>query len=152
MSGEALASRHFLSLEAEIGAPLEFGDLGGYLRRSIPILGGRFHGALSGRVLPGTDWQMQLADGTLEIEAHYALETDAGLRIEVSSVGLRAGSPQALARLAKGEHLEPHEYYFRTAMRFRTGAASLAHLNRMLAVSRAERFKAGVRLTIFEIL
>ena len=152
MSDETLGSRHILTLEAEIGPPVEVGDLGGYWRRAIPILSGRFSGIASGKVLPGTDWQMQLSDGTIELEAHYALETESGARIEVTSKGLRTGSPEALARLAKGERLQPHEYYFRTAMRFRTGDATLFHLNHMLAIGRAERFKASVNLTVFEIL
>jgi hypothetical protein len=147
-----LQTRHILTLAIEVGARLEIGDVGGYWRRSIPILSGTVSGIVSGRVLPGADWQMQLADGTLEIEAHYALQTDDGARIEVISNGLRTGSPEALARLAKGERLEAHEYYFRTAMRFRTGEVSLARFNRMLAVARGERFEKGVRLEIFEVL
>lgn len=152
MSEDTLGSRHILTLEADIGPPVEIGDLGGYWRRAIPILSGRFSGIVEGKVLPGTDWQMQLGDGTIELEAHYALETEAGARIEVTSKGLRTGPPDALARLAKGERLEPGEYYFRTAMRFRTGDASLSHLNHMLAIGRAARFKTGVRLAVFEIL
>ena len=37
----------------------------------------------------GVDWQSVRPDGTLEIDAHYTLETDAGELIEVRSQGLR---------------------------------------------------------------
>jgi hypothetical protein len=147
-----LETRPLFQIEADVGPPLDMGDPGGGTRRSIPITGGRFTGVASGRVLPGADWQTILPDGTIELSAHYALETDAGERIEVTSIGVRAGPPEVLERLARGESVDPADYYFRTAMRFRTGAEALKRLNTLLAVSTARRGAGRVELTVHEIL
>ncbi|HWA63726.1 MAG TPA: DUF3237 family protein [Caulobacteraceae bacterium] len=148
----SLKSRPFLVIHADVAAPLTYGDAGAGARRCIPITGGRFEGELSGEVLPGADWQSVLPDGTIELSAHYGLRTTDGVLIEVTSVGLRAAPPQILARLAAGEALDRDLYYFRTAMRFSTGAPKLARLNTLLAVSIGERGPTGVRLEVFEIL
>lgn len=138
-------------LEVEVGAPQTIGAVGGATRRFIPIVGGRLSGRLDGKILPGGgDWQSIGPDGALEIDAHYIVECAAGL-VEIRSTGLRHGAPDILARLARGEVLPAKDYYFRTAIRFQTGAASLAWLNRMLAVSVGERLPDLVRLDVYEL-
>lgn len=120
-------------------------------RRCIPIVGGVVTGAFTGEVLAGgADWQQIGADGTLEIEARYVLALAEG-RVEVESRGLRAGPADVLARLARGEAVDPALYYFRTAMRFKTSAAALDRLNRVLAVSHGQRLANTVRLTVYEV-
>ena len=56
----------------------------------MPIIGGSFAGPdLKGRILPGGfDWQMKRADGFLELIADYFMETDDGVRIQVTNRGL----------------------------------------------------------------
>lgn len=143
----------FLIFECSIGKPLSLGDAGQGARRMIPITGGTFTGEFAGRILgDGADWQFVLPDGTIELSAHYILETEDGARIEVNSDGLRAGSPEVLDALARGETLSPDQYYFRTAMRFRTSVAKYLHLNRQLYVARGGRAPAGVRLEVFRVL
>jgi hypothetical protein len=147
------AAEPFLVLEVEVGPPAEPGRTGAGARRFIPLTGGRVSGAVEGEIIPGgADWQTIHDDGALQIEAHYAFRTAGGAVVEVQSNGVRAGSPEVLARLARGEPVDPSEYYFRTFVRFRTGAAELAHLNSRLAVARGERRKASVRLEVFEVL
>jgi hypothetical protein len=146
-----LATRPLLVIEAEVTAPVAVGDPGGGVRRFVPITGGRVSGAVQGRVLPGADWQTVLADGTIELEAHYALETETGARLEVISRGVRSGPPEVMQRLGRGEAVDPALYYFRTAMRFRTGAPELARLNTVLAVAVAERRASVVVLTVYEV-
>ena len=148
----SLATRPFLVIEAEVAAPVTYGDAGEGVRRCIPITGGRVSGDLEGEVLPGADWQSVLPDGTIELSAHYGLMTTDGLRIEVTSTGLRAASPEVMARLAAGEAVDRDLYYFRTVMRFRTGAESLKRLNTVMAISIGERMPRGVRLEVFEVL
>jgi hypothetical protein len=149
----ALETRHCLTLEVEVGKPFAVGDPGGGLRRCIPLRGGRFFGDLTGVVVPGgADWQSVLPDGTIELSAHYALQTDAGALIEVTSVGLRHAAPDVLERLQRGEPVPVAEYYFRTQMRWRTGAPELARWNSRLLVSSGERLASAVRLEVFEIL
>lgn len=59
-------------------------------RFRVPIIGGTFEGPeLKGRILPGGfDWQLKRADGFLELVADYFMETDGGVRIQVTNRGL----------------------------------------------------------------
>ena len=51
----------------------------------------------------GVDWQWLRSDGVIEIAAHYVIRADDGGLIEVRSDGLRHGSAEVLAQLARGE-------------------------------------------------
>ena len=144
--------RLLMTIEADVAGPVSAGDPGGGERRYIPITGGHFEGDIAGKVLPGGDWQTVLADGTIELSAHYILETEDGGRLEVISDGVRSGPPEVLERLARGDTVDPALYYFRTAMRFRTGASALARFNRVLAVGLGERGPGRVLITAYEIL
>jgi hypothetical protein len=80
------------------------------------------------------------------------LKTDDGALIHMTSFGLRHGPPDAIAALARGEHVDPATYYFRTTPRFETGHPKYAFLNRLLAVSNGDRRPEGPIYTIDEIL
>jgi len=137
-----------MRIDLTVGPPLEIGKD----RRCIPITGGVVIGAYNGIVLPGgADWQQIAADGTIEIDAHYVLELTEGT-VEVESRGLRHGPADVLARLAKGEIIDPSLYYFRTALRFKTAAPGLHHFNHRLAISKGERLANTVRLAIYEVM
>jgi hypothetical protein len=135
----ALLSRQMFAFDVTVSAPIVFGDTGLGVRRCIPITGGTFTGDLEGRILPGADWQTVQASDILEISAHYALQTNDGAVIEVFSDGVRVAGADVLARIARGETVDPAEYYFRTAMRFRTSVPAPAKLNSKLAISIGER-------------
>jgi hypothetical protein len=139
---------------ADLAEILHFGPTPYGERRVIHILGGRVSGPkLSGRILPGgADWQIVRTDGASDVQARYTIETDAGAHVLVNSEGLRHGPPEVLARLLRGEAVDPTEYYFRTVMRFETGEKSLDWLNRTLAIARGAREAKAVRLEVFEVL
>jgi hypothetical protein len=121
--------------------------------RLIRFVSGTFEGdELRGRLLPGgTDWQQVRADGVLEIRAHYLLQTEHGETIEVISEGLRDVAPDVSARMARGETVDPAEYYFRTHVRLRTASERIAHLNRLLAVSFGSRQARSVHVRVFAV-
>ena len=123
-------------------------------RRVVAITGGTFEGPrLRGTVVPGgADWQIVRADGVLDIDARYALRTDAGALIRVVSQGYRHGPPEVLAALGRGEDVPPQKYFFRTVMRFETGAADLQWLNRTIAVASAQRKARQVLLSVHQLL
>ena len=100
----------------------------------------------------GVDWQSVRPDGTLEIDAHYTLDTDAGELIEVRSQGLRKATAEVTERLLRGEVVDPDEYYFRTHVRFSTAAERLAWLNDLLAVSTGRRDRSLVTIDVHEVL
>jgi hypothetical protein len=132
-------------------------ELGGG-RRYVAFDSGTFegHGDLegtSGTVLDGgIDWQTLRPDGLLEIDAHYALQSDGGEAIEVRSTGVRDAPEPVAARLAGGELVAPEEYYFRTHVRLSTASPRLDRLNRLLAVSTGERERDTVRIHVHEVL
>ena len=123
-------------------------------RVTAPITSGQFEGPrLRGRVLPGGgDWTLLRGDGVLELDLRLTLETDDGGLIYMTSLGLRHGPPEVLAALARGEHVDPTTYYFRTLPRFETGHPKYVFLNRLLAVSTGDRRPEGPIYTIDEIL
>ena len=82
----------------------------------------------------------------------FAGQTDGGRLIQVRSQGLRHGPPEVLARLAAGEPVDPSRFYFRTVLRFETGAGELDWLNRVIAVARGVRLPRAVQLNAFEVL
>jgi hypothetical protein len=100
-------------LEATLGEPQEFGDIAQGRRRIVPLTGGTFTGPeLNGKLLPGSsaDWQTVLPDGTALGDIRYTLQTDKGDLLYVQSRGVRHGSADVLARLARGEDVDASEY------------------------------------------
>lgn len=137
----------------ELAAPLLVGATPLGERRVIPIIGGRFAGErLAGEVLPGgADWQLVRPDGAAILDARYTLRTADGALIDVRNRGLRAGPPAVLARLARGEAVDPAAYYFRTTPRFETGAADYAWLNDLVAVCSGVRTARAVVLDFYAV-
>jgi hypothetical protein len=121
-------------------------------RRIIGITGGSFSGRLSGRVLPGgADWQIVRADGTADLDARYTLETSDGALIYVNNRGYRHGPREVIARLVKGEDVDPALYYMRTTPWFETSSPAYDWLNRIVCVGTGARRPAGVELELFEV-
>ncbi len=143
-----------MRIAAEVGELQTMG--GGPLgeRRVVAITGGSFEGpGLRGTIVPGgADWQIVRADGVLDIDARYALRTEAGALIRVVSQGYRHGPPEVLAALARGEVVPANRYFFRTVMRFETGDTDLLWLNRTIAVATAERRARQVLLEAWRLL
>ena len=148
-----LSAQPIFSIEAELDAIMSLGRTPMGERRIIGIRGGTVRGhKFNGHVLPGgADWQIIRADGAADIQARYTIESDAGARVLVDSVGLRHGPAQVLARLARGDDVDPALYYFRTAMRFETGDPSTDWLNRILAVAHGQHLAQAVRLDVYEV-
>jgi muconolactone delta-isomerase len=134
-------------LEATLGEPLDLGETVEGRRRIVPLTGGTFTGRrLSGALVPGVsaDWQTILPDGTALGDIRYTLRTDEGELLSVRSRGVRHGPAEVLARLARGEDVDPGEYTFRTSTRIETAAPRLDWLNKGIFVAVAARSVAGV--------
>jgi hypothetical protein len=122
-------------------------------RRYVPLGAGTAQGPeLNGTVVEGgVDWQIARSDGVLEIAAHYVIRTPDGALIEVQSTGLRHGPPDVMAALARGEPVPPEAYFFRTLVRFTTGAPACMHLNKVMAVAVGQRDAHAVRLDLYRL-
>ena len=149
--------RYLMTIAVEAMPPASLGMFPIGERRLTAFTGGTFNGAdgldLTGTIAPGgVDWQIVRSDATIELRAHYLLVTDKDESIEVESNGIRVMSPEVVARFAKGEPLEPSEYYFRSHIRLSTGSPRLAHLNNRIAVSTGERRQKTVLIHIHDVL
>jgi hypothetical protein len=125
-------------LEATVGEPFELGDIAQGRRRIVPLTGGTFAGPeLNGKLLPGAsaDWQTVLPDGTALGDIRYTLQTDNGDLLYVQARGARHGSAEVLARLGRGDDVDPSQYTFRTATQIETAAAALDWLNKGVFIS-----------------
>jgi muconolactone delta-isomerase len=134
-------------LEATLAPPLELGEVARGHRRIVALTGGAFRGpVISGRLLPGAsaDSQTILPDGTALGDIRYVLETDRGDLLFVQSHGIRHGSPEVLARLGRGDDVDPNEYTFRTTTEIETAAPDLEWLNKGVFVSVGARQAGGV--------
>jgi hypothetical protein len=148
-----LAAQPLCIFHVELADILAFGATPYGERRVVNILGGSVTGMrLRGRILPGgADWQIIRSDGTADIRARYTIEAEDGALILVNSEGLRHGPADVIARLGRGEPVDPALYYFRTALRFETATPSHAWLNKILAIGRGQREARAVRLEVFEV-
>ena len=134
-------------LEATVDEPLDLGDVAQGRRRIVPLTSGTFAGPeLNGTLLPGTsaDWQVVLPDGTAVGDIRYTLQTDGGDLLYVQSRGLRHGSAEVLARLARDEDVDASEYTFRTSTRIEAAAPELDWLNKGVFISVGGRQPGGV--------
>ncbi len=148
-----LDSDYLCSLDVGVGPSISLGTGPYGERRVVGILGGRVEGPdLVGTVVGGgADWQVVRADGVVDIEAHDSLLLDDGARVEIVSSGVRYGPFDVLQRLTRGDAVDPSEYFFRTFIRFQTGAARLQHLNRTMAIAIGARRSANVELTLYRV-
>jgi hypothetical protein len=148
-----LSSTPIFSIRAELETIINLGHTPYGERRMIGIIGGSVNGPkLKGRILPGgADWQIIRSDGAADIKARYAIETETGALIMVTSEGLRHGPPAVMERLMRGDNVDPRHYYFRTVMRFETAAPAVDWLNRILAIAKGQREPQAVRLDVYEV-
>jgi hypothetical protein len=154
-SSPAAAPRLTLAFEirAQVGPPVEIGDVAHGRRRIVPILGGTFSGSgLKGRILPGgADWQIVHEDGLSELDTRYTLETDKGELIYVQNAGVRHAAPDVIKKLLAGEAVDPSLVYFRTVPKFETSAKNLQHLTRAIFVGIGERYPTEVVVRFWKV-
>ncbi len=150
-----------VDLTVWVAPPIEAGDIVGLnsrgRRRIIPITGGTVQGRLNGRVLAGgADFQLVVSDTCAELDARYLLELDdpawAGARVFVQNQALRRGSPEDIARLGRGEPVDPAAIYFRCAPRFEVSHPALTWLTDSLFVGTGARFPDRVDLRFFRLV
>ena len=140
-------------IRCEVGALVTLGAAPTGERRYVPLGGGSVCGLeLNGALVAGgVDWQVARCDGALEINAHYVIRSDDGALIEVRSEGLRHGPPEVMAQLARGESVPRETYFFRTLVRFTTGAPAWLHLNKVMAIAVGQRQAQAVLLDLYRL-
>src|SRR4026209_1920437 len=118
----ALELQPLFIFQIDVRPPSIIGATPGYDRRIGEIAGGRFEGEkLRGKILSGgSDWQSLRADGTTTINVRLVMQTDQGELIAMTYLGVRHGPKEVLDRIARGEKVNPSEYYMRATPYFET--------------------------------
>jgi Protein of unknown function (DUF3237) len=126
---------------------------GGYRRIGV-VPSGSFEGErLSGEVLDGgNDWQTVRPDGATTLNVRLVLKTKDEALIGMTYRAIRYGPPDVVARIEKGEVVDPTSYYFRLNPLFETANANYDWLNRVVAVGIGHRLADGPIYSIFEVL
>jgi hypothetical protein len=143
----------FADLTVQVAAPIEVGAVGHGSRRVIPILGGSCIARdWTARVLPGgADFQLIVNERMARLEARYVLETDAGDRIFVANDAVRTAAPEVMARLIRGEPVDPMAVYFRCVPRFEASAPSLVWMMERVFLGTGLRRPSEVVMRFFEV-
>ena len=144
----------FADLSVRVDRPQEVGQTVHGLRRLIPILGGEVQGqGWTARVLPGgADFQLILNPRMAELDARYTLETDGGDLIFVQNRAVRTAAPEVMARLIRGEPVDPSEVYFRCSPSFETASPSLGWISERMFLGTGARQPDRVVMRFFEVL
>lgn len=145
--------KFFADLSVEVAKPIEVGHTIHGTRRLIAIVGGTARGeGWTAKVLPGgADFQLIVNDQTAELDARYVLETDGGDLIYVQNHAVRTASPDVMAKLIKGEPVNPESVYFRCTPRFETASASLSWISQRLFIGTGARHPDRVVMRFFEV-
>jgi len=161
MTLPAPALEHIGNLTVFVAAPIEAGDVTGLnsrgKRRIIPITGGTLAGpTLQGRVLPGgADFQIVVSDTCADLDARYLIALDgpehAGQHIFVQNRALRRGSADDIAKLVRGEAVDPAAIYFRCVPTFEVSSPALRWLTESIFVGTGARFPDRVEISLFRI-
>ena len=147
-------TRHLLTLRLAVRGPLPLIAVPGAARRIGVVTGGEFDGErLSGTVMDGgSDWQTLKADGAVGLDVRVVLKTRTDALVAMRYRGIRHGAPEAIARIDRGEVVDPSEVYFRTAAFFETAEPTLAWLNHVVALGIGHRRADGPVYSVFELL
>ena len=134
---------------------VELGTTPNGARRIATVAGGAFKGErLSGTIQtsPGGDWILLRSDGATVLDVRLTLETNDEELIYMSYRGIRHGPAEVMARLGRGEQVDPASYYFRTTPVFETASTKYDWLNRIISVATGRREPTGPVYEVFEVL
>jgi hypothetical protein len=145
--------KFFADLSVQVDKPQEVGKTHHGVRRVIPILGGTVEAqGWRGRVLSGgADFQLLLGPSMAELDARYVIETDAGDMIFVTNRAVRTASPEVMAKIIRGEPVEPSTVYFRCSPSFETASPALAWIAERLFIGTGARHPDKVVMRFFEV-
>lgn len=146
--------RFFADLRVEVGTPQEVGSTVHGLRRLIPITGGQAVGdGWQARVLQGgADFQLIVSSTLAELDARYTLQTDAGDLVYVHNRAVRSGPPELMARILRGEEVDPAQIYFRCSPRFETASPALRWISERMFTGTGARFPDAVVMRFWELM
>jgi Protein of unknown function (DUF3237) len=150
---KSLQTRRLFLLREQVPPLLVIGQTPNAFRRIGIIQGGSFEGErLSGEVVSGNDWQAVRSDSCIKLDVRLVLKTTDGALIVMTYQCLRAGPPNVIEKLDKGEAVDPSSYYFRMNPMFETSAPKYDWMNRIIAIGTGHRLPDGPIYSVFEVL
>ncbi len=149
-----LRTRPLLAIRLDVRGPMPVIATPGAGRRIGVVTGGSFDGErLSGTVMDGgSDWQTLKADGSVALDVRLILRTSDDAIVAMTYRGVRHGAPEVIARVDRGEVVDPSEIYFRSIVQFETAAPRYDWLNHLVAVGVGQRRTDGPVYSVFEVL
>ena len=149
-----LRTKPLFAFELAVAKPSVIGVTPGHDRRVGEITGGKFEGErLRGKILSGgSDWQTVRGDGAWTLDVRLVMETDDNALIGMTYRGIRHGPKEVLDRIARGETVNPLDYYLRAVPLYETASEKYGWLNRLLSVAIGHRLPHGPVYQVFEIL
>ncbi|MEM7750936.1 MAG: DUF3237 domain-containing protein [Pseudomonadota bacterium] len=149
-----LASEYLFTIRVTVDALHDVGavPLG---TRHLDMLGaGTFEGPkLKGEVLPGgIDQKIFRTDGAMNPNVRMVLKTDDDALIYMHYTGVRYGTPEVMDRIARGDTVDPSEYYLRNTPYFETSSEKYDWLNRIVSVGVGRRMPDHAAYDVFQIL
>ena len=149
-----IRARLMFVMRLEVKPPLVVGSPPGSYRRIGVIPGGSFEGdRLSGKVLDGgSDWQTIRPDGAVNLNVRLVLRSNDDALVCMTYQGVRYGPPDVIARIDRGEVVDPESYYFRINPLFQTSAPQYDWINHVVGIGMGHRLADGPIYSIFELL
>ena len=107
-------------------------------------------------MLPGgADFQLVVSETSADLDARYLLRLDdadwAGAHVFVQNRALRRGSAEDIAKLVRGEPVDPAAIYFRCAPTFEVSHPALAWMTESLFVGTGARFPDRVEISVYRV-
>ena len=148
-----LQSEFLLTIRITLEKLHDFGDTP-HGTRHIDMLGeGSFEGPkLRGKVIGGMDQKIFRSDGAMNPNVRLVLKAEDDALIYMHYTGIRHGSKEVMEKIAKGEEVDPTEYYLRNTPYFETSASQYDWLNRIVSVGVGRRMPDHAAYDIFQIL
>jgi Protein of unknown function (DUF3237) len=149
-----IRARLMFVMRLEVKPPLVVGSPPDSYRRIGVIPGGSFEGdRLSGTVLDGgSDWQIIRPDGAVNLNVRLVLRTNDDALVCMTYQGVRYGPRDVIARIDRGEVVDPESYYFRINPLFQTSAPQYDWINHVVGIGIGHRLADGPIYSIFELL
>jgi hypothetical protein len=149
----SIKTRPLFVLRETVPPLIVIGQTPNAFRRIGVIQGGSFAGdRLSGTVVTGNDWQSVRTDSCIKLDVRLVLKTNDGELIVMTYTCLRAGPPDVIDRLDKGDLVDSTSYYFRMNPMFETSSKKYDWMNRIIAIGTGNRLPDGPVYSIFEVL
>jgi Protein of unknown function (DUF3237) len=148
---------HVADFKVTVSQPIDAGHVQGLTtsgrRRIIPITGGTVEGPmLKGKVLAaGADFQIVISETCTDLDARYMLQLDSGEHVFVQNRAIRRASAENIAKLLRGELVDPEQIYFRCVPTFEVSSPKLKWLTESVFVGTGARFPDHVLISVFSL-